>query len=57
MEELALALYEEQILSFGKTRELANMTKWEFHELLGKRDIKRHYSEENLNEDIDYGKK
>jgi len=56
MEELALALYEEEILSFGKARELAGMSKWEFHDLLNKRGIKRHYNKENLEEDIEYGR-
>ncbi len=56
MEELALALYEEKILSFGKARELADMSKWEFHDLLNKRGIKRHYNKENLEEDIEYGR-
>ena len=57
MEELALALYEEEILSFGKARELAGMSKWEFHDLLNKRGIKRHYNKENLEEDIEYGRR
>jgi len=53
--ELAVSLYKEEILSFGKARELASMNKWEFHELLGKRNINRHYNMENLKEDINYG--
>ena len=55
--ELAVALYKEEILSFGKARELANLSKWEFHELLGKRKIERHYNMESLKEDIEYGTK
>jgi len=35
--ELALRLYEKGLLSFGKARELAGMTKWEFSKLLGKK--------------------
>ena len=35
--ELALRLYEKGLLSFGKARELAGMTKWEFSYLLGKK--------------------
>ncbi|SDM56194.1 UPF0175 family protein [Halarsenatibacter silvermanii] len=54
--ELALSLYREQILSFGKARQLANMTKWQFHELLKERNIERHYTEENLKEDLEYTK-
>jgi len=41
--ELALRLYEKGLLSFGKARELAGMTKWEFSKLLGEEDILRHY--------------
>ena len=57
MEELALALYEEEILSFGKARELAGMSKWEFDDLLNKRVSRRHYNKEDLEEDIEYGRK
>ena len=55
--ELAVTLYGREILSFGKARELAQMNKWEFHELLGSRNVERHYSMENLKEDIEYGKR
>lgn len=53
--ELALALYQRGVLSLGKARILAQMTRWEFEELLGKRKIPRHYTEENLEEDLRYG--
>lgn len=52
--ELALALYQRQVLSLGKARALAQMTRWEFEEFLGQRKIARHYSEEDLREDIRY---
>ncbi|OQX73468.1 MAG: hypothetical protein B6D61_12470 [Bacteroidetes bacterium 4484_249] len=54
--ELAIILYDRQILSFGKARELAKMSKWEFHNELGKRKIERHYAEDNYLEDSMYGK-
>ena len=54
--ELALTLYQCGYLSFGKARELAKMSKWDFHEELGKRKIERHYDKENLKEDLEYGK-
>ncbi len=54
--ELAVSLYREKLLSFGKARQLANMTKWELHELLKDRNIERHYTEENLEEDLEYAK-
>ncbi len=54
--ELALSLYARGILSFGKARELAEMEKYEFGLLLGKRGISRHYGEEELQEDIAYAR-
>ncbi|MCD4693010.1 MAG: UPF0175 family protein [Calditrichales bacterium] len=54
LKELALALYVRDILSLGKARSLAKMTRWEFEELLGQRKIIRHYNEEDLEEDIKY---
>jgi predicted HTH domain antitoxin len=53
--ELALALYERDVLPLGKARLLAQMTRWEFEELLGERGITRHYTEADLEEDIRYG--
>ena len=52
--ELALALYQRQVLSLGKARMLAQMTRWKFEELLGERKVLRHYSEGDLHEDIGY---
>ena len=52
--ELALALYQRGVLSLGKARVLAQMTRWEFEELLGERKIPRHYTKTDLEEDIRY---
>jgi len=52
--ELALSLYARDILSFGKARALAEMSKREFQELLGEREIPRHYTEVELAEDLEY---
>ncbi len=52
---LAVSLYQRHILSFGKARELAEMSKWEFHEELGRRQIARHYDAEAFEEDLRYG--
>lgn len=52
--ELALTLYEQEILSFGKARELAGLSKSDFSQLLGQRKIDRHYSQEELEEDLTY---
>ncbi len=53
--ELALGLYERGALALGKARVLAEMTRWEFEELLGQRRIARHYTASDLQEDIEYG--
>jgi predicted HTH domain antitoxin len=52
--ELAVGLYMQGILSFGKACELAEMTKVEFSLLLGKRNIQRQYDEQDLQDDINY---
>lgn len=53
--ELALALYARQILPLGKARRLAAMTRRDFEELLGERQVPRAYTEDDLDEDIAYG--
>jgi predicted HTH domain antitoxin len=52
--ELAVGLYAQSILSFGKACELAGITKVEFGILLGKRNIPRQYNEKDLQDDISY---
>jgi predicted HTH domain antitoxin len=54
LKELALALYNRGVLSLGKARLLAQMTRWQFEELLGERQIPRHYTEADLEEDLRY---
>jgi len=50
--ELAIRLYEKGLLSFGKAREVAGLTKWQFHELLGDEHITRRYDREDLQQDL-----
>jgi len=50
--ELAIRLYAKGLLSFGKARQLAGMTRWDFHELLGEEGIPRRYDVEELEEDL-----
>jgi len=57
MLELALTLYAREILSFGKARELAGLDKYEFGLLLGKRGIARHYSDQDLQDDLNYARR
>ena len=52
--ELALALYQRGVLPAGKARKLADMTRWQFDELLGQRRVPRHYEEDDLRDDLDY---
>ncbi len=54
--ELAIALYQRGILSIGKARKLAGMSKWEFIEELGRRRIERHYTEKEFEEDMSFAK-
>ncbi|MCL4512078.1 MAG: UPF0175 family protein [Bacteroidetes bacterium] len=56
LKELAVSLYEQGILSFGKARELAQLGKYEFGKLLGEREILRHYGDEELSDDIIYAR-
>ena len=51
-QELAVRLYQKGLLSFGKARELALMSKWEFHELLGVESVVRSYDLEELEADL-----
>jgi len=52
--ELTLALYRREVLSFGKARLLAQMSYWEFEALLGQRNVTRHYTDVDLEENIAY---
>jgi predicted HTH domain antitoxin len=52
--ELAVGLYAQGLLSFGKASELAGMGKYEFGRLLGERGIARHYGREELEDDLAY---
>ena len=50
--ELAIQLYREGLISFGNARRLAEMRKWDFHDLLGIRKISRQYDFEDFEEDL-----
>ena len=51
-QELAVLLYQQGKLSFGKARELAGMTVVAFQHLLGSREIPIHYDVEEYDEDL-----
>ncbi len=52
--ELAAALYQREILAYGKAAELAGLTREGFAFELAKRNIPRHYSQEDLSLDEAY---
>jgi len=52
--ELAVTPYARQLLPLGKARQLAGLSRRDFEALLGARQVPRHYSEEDLEEDFDY---
>ena len=52
--ELACALYQREILTFGKAAELARLTQFRFGHALTERGIARHYSDTDLQEDLAY---
>jgi predicted HTH domain antitoxin len=49
--ELAVHLYQQGRLSFGKAREMADMTAWDFQQLLGSRAIPVHYDADDYEAD------
>jgi len=54
LKQLAVALHGQDLLSFGKVRELANLDHRQFSQLLGDRGLPRHCTETELAEDLDY---
>jgi predicted HTH domain antitoxin len=50
-QELAIHLYEQGKLSFGKAREVAGVTVWAFQHMLGARGIPVHYDVADYDKD------
>jgi predicted HTH domain antitoxin len=50
--ELAVYLFQQGKLSFGKAREVTGMTAWAFQQLLGSRSIPVHYDVEDYEQDL-----
>jgi len=50
--ELAIYLFQQGKLSFGKARELAGMNGWDFQSMLGSRNIPIHYEVQAYEEDL-----
>ncbi len=51
--DLAIQLYRENLISFANAHRLADMTKIEFHYLLGERQISRQYDVEDYEQDLE----
>lgn len=51
--ELAAHLYAQGRLSLGKAHELADLSLWEFRQLLGLRRIAPHFEAEDLQQDLE----
>ena len=50
--ELALHLFQQGRLSFGKAREMAGMTVWQFQQLLASRGVCVHYDVHEYEQDL-----
>ena len=50
--ELAVTLFQQGKLSFGKARQMADMNFWTFQQLLGSRKITPHYDIADYEEDL-----
>ncbi len=50
--EVAVSLYAQGRLSIGKARELAEMSLWQFRQLLATRQISPHFDVDDLAEDV-----
>ncbi len=51
--ELAVHLFEQNKLSLGKARQLADMRLWQFVQLLGSRGISIHYDVDEYEQDLE----
>jgi predicted HTH domain antitoxin len=54
--ELALGLYSQDLISLGKAAELADCDRFQLSSELARRKINRHYTEEELAEDLRYAR-
>jgi len=54
--ELAVALYAQGILPFGKACELAESSRYAFADLITSRNIPRHYTDSDLAMDLEYAR-
>ncbi len=55
--EVAVVLYAQGILFFGKASELAEVSRIAFADLLSQGNMPRHYTEEELTQDLAYARR
>lgn len=55
--ELAIALYSQGILGFGKASEFIELPRFSFAGVIAERGIPRHYTENELSQDLDYARR
>jgi predicted HTH domain antitoxin len=53
VKELAVSLFQQGKLSFGKAREMTGMSVWEFQQLLASKKITLHYDIKDYQEDME----
>ncbi len=54
--ELAIVLYQRRVLPLAKAAVLAQLTRWDFEQLLCKRHVERPFSEDDLAEDLNFAR-
>jgi predicted HTH domain antitoxin len=54
--ELAAGLYRRGILGVGKARLLAQMSRLQFEQLLAERQVPRHYTAADLQDDLEWAR-
>jgi len=54
--ELAVSLYTQNALGLGKAAQVAGMSRLDFNDVLAGRGIPMHYGQQDLEEDLAYGR-
>jgi predicted HTH domain antitoxin len=54
--ELAVSLYAQNALGLGKAAQVAGMSRLDFNDVLAGRGIPMHYGQQDLEEDLAYGR-
>lgn len=54
LREIALALFEQELITLGRASQIARMHQIDFQKLLGSRGINVHYDVEEFEQDIEH---